>query len=303
MRSTNGATARWEGSFTVDPPTARGEVTIEGFPIAPLMPYLARATSATIVDGLLNARLRYEAAPPDRPAVLRASIPIATLERLRILDGRDLLIESPRLTLTDADLDLVARTANIRSLRLLNSTLHLVRAEDGRPAILRLFPWADREGLAALEEMHGRDDDQGADLTEFPVERVAAAVNAIVRGATGEWTIDLKSLALHDQVVSYIDRSPRRVVETTLRRARLDAGPIRSAQELAAPFFLEGVLGTNGALRLEGMLRPLSAKVEVQVDADEIDLTPFAPYLPPQFLQDLPPTELTDGVARVAGRS
>lgn len=295
----DGARLHWEGSITVDPPHLRGEATLTGLQLAPLMPYLSAATTARIVGGTLEARASYEFAPTDTPPVARVMLHEAVIDDIRVMDEQTLLLHAPTLRLVGTQLDLVGRRASIHSLRISQGDLHAVRDESGQPAILRLFPWAAAE---AAEAVPAEATPEPGELPEFPVERVAAAFRAIVRGATRGWQVRIESVACHEQRLRFTDRSTRKVVEVSLDRASLTAGPIESATGFETPFALEGAVNGDGLLTVQGMLAPLRIELQCTVDAQGVGLAPFAPYMPARPIPDLDEVELVDGTASVSGR-
>lgn len=299
-RSANGARVVMEGALVSEPVSLRGQVHLSGLPIAPFMPYLRGLTTAVIVSGTLDATLNYELAPTDTPPVARATLPSIAIDGLNIMDGKDLLLDAPRLRLVDTHIDLVKHEAVVPSLRMSGAELHLVRDETGQPAILRLFPIAAREAAAIVtNEPLAMPGEEPA----YPVERVAAAVSSILRGMAADWSIAIESVGLHDQTVRYTDRSTRRVVELALTQTELTAGPARSVDGFATPLDVRGRLNTRGTLALRGTVRPLATDVDIEVDGQSIDALPFSPFLPPRPVPALAPMELGSGVLSVKGRA
>ncbi len=298
-RAADGSRVDWNGSLVPDPPLARGTIRLRDLPLAPFGPYMAGTTTATIAGGTLDFDLQYELGPTDTPPVARLLLPSLSLHEVRLMDGETLLLHGPRITLVGTSVDLPGRRLVVPSVRLSGAELHLVRDADGQPALLRLFPWAAAE--AAQEVPQSAAPETPGALPEYPVERVAAAIRAIVRRAAGDWNISVESLALHDQIVRYTDRSPRRVVSVGLEGTEITAGPVESAERFAMPFDLRGRLIGGGAVELKGSIRPLDTDLEVTVDARGAALAPFAPYLPERPIPDLGAMELTAGSFTGAG--
>jgi len=295
----NGATVVFNGALISEPPSARGEIQLSGFPLATLMPYLSAVTTAEIVGGTLVASLAFELAPTDTPPVARCTLPTVAIHDLRIMDATTTLLSAPRLTIVRTSIDLARRSATLPSLRLSGAHLHLVRDETGEPAILQLFPWAAKAAAAAVPDTAPESD---GSAPVFPIERVAAAIDSIVRGLASDWDIAIESVAMHDQSIRFTDRSTRRPVEFQLAEAELGAGPARSADSFSTPFQLHGRMKETGTLAMKGVVKPLTTEVDVAVEARQLALAPFAPYFPARPISALAPIELTDGHASVQGR-
>jgi len=290
--ASNGARVEWTGSITSEPFSIRGEIRLSDMPLAPLMPYIALATTAEVVGGTLHSSLDYEIAPLDSPPTARLTLHDSSIDHLRVMDGDTMLVDAPRFRMVGARVDLASRSVVVPSIRLSDGELHLVRDESGQPAILRLFPWAAAEAAATA---HSDSEEPSTAAPEYPIERVAAALVAIVRRSTQGWNATIESVALHHQTLRYSDRSTRRPVETGLSDLELTAGPIRSADRFATPFELRGRMGDEGAVAMRGSIRPLDTDLELALDASSVALAPFAPYLPERPVPELGATNLGAG--------
>lgn len=297
--ASDGATLEWSGSITSEPFSLRGEIALRGMPLAPLMPYISLATTAEVVGGTLASWIDYEIAPLDAPPTARLTLRDSAIDQLSIMDEETVLVHAPRIRMVGARVDLASRSVVVPSVRLSGATLHLVRDESGQPAILRLFPWAAAEATASAHHSEGPGE---ADAPAYPIERVAAALVALVRQSTLGWSAVIESVALHDQTLLYTDRSTRRPVETALRELELTAGPIRSDAGYAAPFELHGSMGESGTITMRGVIRPLDTDLQVTIEANRVALAPFAPYLPERPVPDLGATNLAQGGFTGAGR-
>lgn len=296
----DGAAVEWTGTLLAHPLDARGKLSLSRLALPRFQPYVSRVTTAVVESGLLSAEVEYTFAPSRKPLEARIAVRAADLEEVRIRDGDHLLLDAPRILALGLDLDVPARSVHLADLRLGSAAAHLVRDADGRPAILRLFPWLVGPGTdvpAAPGPVAGPE----ADVSPYPVEQVAAAVRSLVRTAAGEWRVDVDSITLHEQRLRFTDESTDPHVELDLTSIGLVAGPIRSAERFAVPFRVRTLVNGSGGAFVEGRLEPLEIAARLGIRTERIPLPAIGPYIPRHLAADWPASVLSAGALSADG--
>ncbi len=271
-----GATLAFEGRASLQ--QAEATARLAGVPLKLARPYLA-AYLVPRLEGGLEAELGVQWAPaatPDAEPELKLAVRQLVLDRLALMgegasttrSGTARRAAGPRtgelarieqLSLTDAQIDLSARTVQVAEMALQRPWLQAERSRDGR--------WMAEQWVRSL-------DTPAAD----------GKAPAAAESETAPWAVGLEALKLREGSVDYADLATVQPVRAQLTQLRLDAGKLQLAGKQSMPLELSARLGTGrrgaeaGRLSWRGQLtlEPLTAQGELT--AERLPVHAFTPY-------------------------
>ena len=279
----DGSTLEWQGSFFVDPMSSSGTVSVEGVRLAPFMPYAAGHTAARISDGRLNLTLRYDFAPAARSRRAAVTIEILRLEDVVVALEGDTVVTLPGLEIAQANFDADAQAVTIDRIGLDRATLSLRRDADGTwrlAALVGTGETAPRPATATATEAAAAPAERiDVQAIEFPLVKLQTAIEHLVEDALGPWSVDVTGIAITDAGLTLHDATREPPVELVVTDADVTAGPVRLNTDDAVPYDASFVLADGGTLHLEGDSALDAGRINIRLQAENLDLPQFAPYM------------------------
>jgi uncharacterized protein involved in outer membrane biogenesis len=284
VRAQSGATsapAAALAEFSVDGPVtdhdAHLRLTLKSLALAGLAPYLAQSLTPGI-DGQLAAQARLDWSGTVEAPRLQVAVDSATLDAFKLREGSGRgaqeAVAWKQLALADLQLDLLARSAVLGSLRLQQPSAEIVRESDGR---LNMQRWVVEPAA------HGA-----------PTPAPAASAGGAV------WRVQLKELVLDGGQLRFSDakagpaNAPLRVEIGSLRVAMQNVewqgtqpvapGRVQISARIGAPTpTREKARPLAGSVDYKGRvgIAPLLASGTLRVERVPVQL--FAPYLADPF--------------------
>lgn len=150
-RSARGGTLRWKGKGSANPIRASGEIAIDNASLPQLGAYLKSYTRATVAAGRLSATLPYVVsyeAGKLQASLVGARVALQDLGLARE-GSTDSFATLTRLELSDANVDLVRRTATVGEVRANGGKLSVKRDAKGQLDLANLMAAAQRPEAAA----------------------------------------------------------------------------------------------------------------------------------------------------------
>jgi hypothetical protein len=293
-----GAAIEWTGSFYLNPLTAAGTLMLTGLDLPSFMPYASQFTSLRVTEGRLSIEVAYELAPVR--AQDRASVEVqrVLLEDVSVQEAGEPILAAPLVEVTGLAIDADARRLSVGALRIENGSADIVREADGSLRIVRFEREARERREAAALDRSARVDVQAI---EYPLVQLETAIRHLIEDVRLDWTIEVGSIELESANATFTDRSTPDPVRIELSAINLEAGPVLSSEDFRTPFAVRAMLDGASALAATGEVRPLEFGAEVQVEASEVALATFAPYLPRELPEPLPAARLTGGAAGASG--
>ena len=245
------------GTLQLTPLIAEGKINIEALRPAALAPYYQDALAAEITDGLLDLGTDYHFADkPDQPDIALANLN-ATLRNFRLeLAGQpEPLWRISSLALRDGAIDVGKKSLLIGALQAKDGAGYIQREADGTLNLTRI----------------AKSETTPAPTTAAPAKKDDAP-----------WQIDMKQIVLDGFKVGFDDRATPAPVRTNLSEIALRLENFSNGKNRPGKLTLRTRLNNKGALRLAGpmMTNPLNAKLVVE--AEDLEILPFQPYLDSQ---------------------
>lgn len=246
------------GTLQLNPLAAEGKLNIEGLRPGALRSYYADSIAAEIKEGFFDLATRYNFVSEGGKAQFKLSELAATLRSLRLeLPGQpEPLWRLESLSVSDAALDLAAKSIVIGALEGKNGNGYIQRAADGTLNLVRI-----------------------AKPQTSPPAPVPAAT---AKSADDAWKIDLKQLTLDRFRINVDDRGNATPAKISLSDLALRAENFSTAKNQRGKARLRARVNNKGIVRLAGTatLNPVNARF--QVDAQELDVVVLQPYLEKQ---------------------
>ncbi len=239
------------GTLQLTPLLAEGKLSIEALRPGAFAPYYQELLAAEIKDGLLNLETDYSFADkPDQPEIKLANL-TATLRNFRMdLAGQpEPLWRIASLAVRDANIDVGKKSIVIGALQGKDGTGYIQRETDGTLSYAR---------IAKAE----------TSTTAAPVKKDEVP-----------WKIEAKQILLDGFKVNFDDRATPTPVKTSLSELALRAENFSNGKNRPGKITLRTRVNNNGALRMAGtaMANPVNAKLAVE--AEDLEVLPFQPYL------------------------
>jgi hypothetical protein len=244
------------GTLQLTPLLAEGKLDVEGLKTAELRPYYETAVAAEIKDGLLDLSTQYSFEKKDGQAAdIKLTELSANLRRLRLeLDGQpEPLWRIASLALKDGAIDVAKKTIVIGSIEGKDGNGYVQRASDGTlnlTRIARAQPAADRAPPAPA-----------------------------AKPGEGEWRIDAQQIVLDRFRINVDDRSNPTPAKISIANLSVRGHNFSSAKNQRAKATIRAQVNGKGVLRLVGTATANPVNAKFVVDAQDLDLVPFQPYL------------------------
>jgi hypothetical protein len=281
--NTNG-TVRVEASGHIGPLGSDLNVSVQGFELRPLDPYLEPFLDLYLTDGRLDlqAKARLRASGEGLPEIgvqgdarlddfstvdSQANEDLLKWKSLQV-SGIDATLAPPALTIKEVSLlDLVARVA-VRTNRLIN-VLAALKVGVTNSATPAETPTADAPlGKGGLGQKLGR------------VLRQALASNTNAAGQLALPRVAVNTISLSNAQAQFSDRSVQPELRVSMQELNGTISGISSEELKRADVHFTGKAIRTGTFEINGKINPLNqqAPTEVQVTFREVDLSPTSPY-------------------------
>jgi len=244
------------GTLQLTPLAAEGKLDIEGLKPAALRSYYDDALAAEIKDGTLTVSTRYNFVDKDGEADVQLTDLDASLSKFRLdLAGQpEPLWRVGSLAVKDGMVDLNKKTVVIGS----------IEAKDGNGYIQR-----DADGILNLTRM-----------TKAPTS--APATVPAAKSAESDWRIDTKQIALDRFRINLDDRSNSKQAKISVSDLSVRGENFSTAKNQRGKATIRARINNRGLLRLTGTATAIPINAKFAVDARDIELSPFQPYLEDQ---------------------
>jgi uncharacterized protein involved in outer membrane biogenesis len=271
-------------SLALVPLATSARVTVDGFDLAPLRPYLAGAPAAPRA-GKVNAALALaiELAPTGlKRGTVRGGVALNGLEVLQT--GRtDPFLTVPGLTVTINDADLVARAFTIGAIEVDGLSLRAVR--DAQEKI----------DLVALGERPKSDGPAPAPAASEPrAPSPATEANAPGPAAPSEnpppqLKLKIEQITLKNGTATFRDEAVKPVTTIAITALTADVKNLTWPSEGPAPFLVSMKLPQAGTMELKGAAVPAPLDVEVAISMKNARIEPYQAYfgVPARFAASL----------------
>ncbi len=266
------------GTLTLDPLASSGEVRLTGFRLQRLYPYYAELLNVEVTAGTLDAATGYTASLKDGALGVAAREIAATVHDVVVVMPGE---PTPLLRLTRAEIaggaaDLAARTIALDEVRAAGGTAYVRRDPDGTLHVTRI-------------------------LKPIPAGKARAA------GGEAPWRIGVKHLVGSEIALTFEDQLPVPPVTTRLSRVSADLAGISNEARKPIRARLRGRIAAgapsaapsgapSGEFAYDGTLWLTPLAAEGTVEARQIPLPPFEPYVDPHVQ-----VTLTGGAATAKG--
>jgi uncharacterized protein involved in outer membrane biogenesis len=263
----------WQGQLTFQPLGSTGHVSIEDLRLPKYLPYHRELHRLDLLDGRLGVGFDYEIALAGGSAAVRihkGRVEISDLS-LAARGSATALATVPRLELNGIEADSAEATLSVAEVLLRGATVEATRQADGSIDWLDLIRPSNTAPAVA------------ASTTTAPAGKPFAAT-------VGRFAIENATLRLND-------RTTERPVELVLDECALTLSGLGGRPDQPLEMALAFRCNGSGRLALRGAITALPLAADLQLDADELALRPFDPYLAP-FVN----LHLTGGAARAHGR-
>lgn len=244
------------GTLQLTPLAAEGKLDIAGLKPGALRSYYDDALAAEIKDGTLDVSTSYKFADKDGQVDMQLTDLNASLNKFSLeLAGQPRpLWRFGALSVKNTAVDLAKQTVVIGALEGTDGRGYVQRASDGTLNLERIA--------------------QPQPQTAPPPKPSAKQ--------EGGWRVDLKKLALNRFRVEFDDRTNSTAAKVNLSDISVRAGNLSTATNQRGRIAIRTRVNNKGALRLSGTAttNPLTGKFAVE--GQDLDLTPFQPYLADQ---------------------
>jgi hypothetical protein len=241
------------GQITLQPLQFSGSIKVAGVDLKRHGPYLAAFTTAQLTGGKLDVGVDYQAAVG--PKGFDASVSNGTVQltglQVRAPDSAETVLSIPLLSVNLAEASLSNKEAHVSSVKSSGGSLLVRQSRDGNINLLGLM------------------------------KKAAPAPAPVPPSAP--WTARVDEIALDGYAVSVEDQKPGRPVKLDVSALAFTIKGFNSASNAPLATALSMRLNGQGKLSLNGTvgLAPLSG--DLNLELAELDLPPFAAYLPSQF--------------------
>ncbi|MGQ7883706.1 DUF748 domain-containing protein, partial [Burkholderia pseudomallei] len=257
----SGGSLKAEGAFSLAARQADTKLAIDALALPAVQPYLAGASSARVLDGVLSTSVNAKADWSKTPLDAQVSDSELGLKSLKIALPN---AKTPAVALPDArvkvtKIDLAARTAEIASVDATGLALDVARLQDGR---------IDLASLAG---------DGGRAAGAKPAASNASAARG-ARPAAPAWRYRIDELNVKDAKANFTDRSTPRPVKLAIAPLALNVRQISEDLSKPLPVRLTATLNRKGSLELSGNVTAQPLKVGLKLNGNRLDAAAFEPY-------------------------
>ncbi|MGE5220428.1 MAG: DUF748 domain-containing protein [Chloroflexota bacterium] len=242
-----------EGTLQLTPLLAEGKLDIEGLKPGALRPYYDEAIAAEVKDGSFDLSTRYSFEEKDGQPDIKLAGLNATLRALRLdLAGQPQpLWRIGSLAVKDGELDLAKKSVVIGAVEARDGNGYIQRAADGTL------------NLARIAKDHGQ----------------APAPAQPAKKSDVEWRVDTKQILLDRFRVSVDDQANPTPAKINLSELSIRADNFSTAKNQRAKITIRSRINDKGVVRITGTTSTNPVNGKFVVDAQDVGLVAFQPYL------------------------
>jgi uncharacterized protein involved in outer membrane biogenesis len=241
------------GTLQLTPLAAEGKIDVGGLQLKAIQPYLQDTLRTEIRDGLLDVESRFavEKKGENLSAVLSELSVALRSFRLDLPGEAEPLWRIPLLAVKNTTIDLPKRSIVIGALEGRDANGFIHREPDGTMGYARLMKPA-----------------QGQESAAKPAAKQDAP-----------WTVEAKRVSLDRFKTVFEDRSLAKPARVALSELSARGENLSTAKNARGRFTLRAKINDRGAVRLEGTASANPVAARLAVEAQDVELLPFQPYL------------------------
>jgi hypothetical protein len=241
------------GTLRLAPLAAEGKVDIGGLQLKAVQPYLQGALRTEIRDGLLDfgSRFAVEKKGENLSAVLSGMTLAIRSFRLDLPGEAEPLWRIAQLAVKETTVDLAKRSIVIGALEGRDASGFVHREPDGAISYARL----------AKPRQAPESPTQTMEKQDAP------------------WTVEAKRVSLDRFKAVFEDRSLAKPARVVLSEVSVRGENLSTAKNTRGKIAFRAKINDKGAIRLAGTASANPVAVRLTVEAQEIELVPFQPYL------------------------
>ena len=244
------------GTIQLTPLLAEGKLDVEGLKPGALRSYYEDAIAAEIKDGFFDLSTQYSFEDKEGQSDIKLSGLSANLRTLRLeLAGQpEPLWRIGSLAIKDSEVDVGKKTVVIGALEAKDGNGYIQRAADGELNLARI----------------------AKPQTSAPAPAQPA------KPGEGEWRIDTKQIMLDRFRINVDDRSNPTPAKISIADLSVRGQNFSTAKNQRGKATIRARVNEKGVLRLVGTATANPVNAKFVVDAQELDLVSFQPYLDDQ---------------------
>ncbi|NUX56056.1 DUF748 domain-containing protein [Paraburkholderia youngii] len=251
-----------DGTVGLAAKTASAKLDLKSLKLPPLQPYLDTATSAQVLDGALSATTNIDANWSKSPMALMVADTKLDMQKVKLAARGD---KTPVISLAQGNVvvkqvDVAARTADVTSVDATGLAVDAQRLKDGTV------------NLNALAGSHQQATERTA---------IHAAKKAQAEGPA--WRYKIGELTLKDATAEFTDNMTAQPVKLSFTPVQLKVQQISDDLSRPLPVDLQATLNKKGTLGVKGDVTATPLKLDVKVNANQLDAAAFEPYFGSQL--------------------
>ncbi|MBI2532876.1 MAG: DUF748 domain-containing protein, partial [Deltaproteobacteria bacterium] len=241
------------GSLQLTPLLVEGKIDVEGLRPGNLRPYYQNTVAAEIKEGFLDLSTSYSLEQKNDKTQFKLSDLSALIRNLRLEEAgqREPLWRLPSLAIKETLIDLDAKTIAIGKIEGRDGSGFIQRGKDGALNVSRITK-TSTPGAAAKE----------------PAKKEVPG-----------WKVEAKQIALDRFKLVFDDQGTPTPAKLNLTEISLRGGQFSTAKNQRGKATISARINNKGVLRLVGTAGANPAVANLAVDARDIELLPFQPYL------------------------
>ncbi|MEQ6349919.1 DUF748 domain-containing protein [Ralstonia pseudosolanacearum] len=253
----SGGTLNVKGSTSLEKRTGELELKLEALKLASIGPYLRQAGAPQLQNGALSADGKIALEFGADKFNVHAEPLVATLADLALAPAtrNDTALRAKQLRADIKSFDLAARTLALNEVRADGLQLDVLRKQDGSTVLTLL------------------------DTAQQAAAKAKAAPTTSGAPAEKPWAVTVQALRLDNGAIGFEDQTNSRPVK--VRVEPLNVLVQNASTDLGKPVDVQigAGLGSKGKLDVRGNVVPQPLKAELRVNAQNLSLAGFDPYL------------------------
>jgi hypothetical protein len=240
---------RHDGTLGLQPLVAAGRLEIAGIKLQRLLPYYGSALNLAVDDGVLDAGADVRFAAADAGVTLANLAATARELKMRLPDEKQLLWRMPELKVSGGAVDVPKQSILFDSVEAHGAAVNVRRDAQGRFNFARL---------------------------------VKTPAGGVKEGGTGEeWRVEARKVLIDGLAATFVDETVKPPVTVALTNVVATDDNLSNASKVKGRVNVRATVNRKGALSLSGPLGTAPFAGTLDVQARDIDLTPFQPYVSP----------------------